>query len=179
MADIVQLEEKGNLLYPKTHTSAIDGFDETVVKKTGNEDIAGVKNFKNGLQISGKTVATQTEKKVIYSERKGSYFHAGQSFDLGPKATLEQVKMTWGRYDAVAGTDLGWGYQEFSYNMDSLFFSPYYYVLLSSSEGSFIIKDFIFKVENGNVIAVGTEKNGLDGRKGFTLKQIITYHKTS
>ncbi len=61
MADIVQLEEKGNLLYPKTHTSAIDGFDETVVKKTGNEDIAGVKNFKDGLQSAGKAVATKCD----------------------------------------------------------------------------------------------------------------------
>lgn len=26
MADIVQLEEKGNLLYPKTHSSAVDGL---------------------------------------------------------------------------------------------------------------------------------------------------------
>ncbi|MFD1900440.1 hypothetical protein [Enterococcus termitis] len=26
MADIVQLEEKGNLLYPKTHTSAVEGL---------------------------------------------------------------------------------------------------------------------------------------------------------
>lgn len=53
MADIVQLEEKGNLLYPKTHVSAIDNFDETVVKKTGNETILGVKNFKDGLQVDG------------------------------------------------------------------------------------------------------------------------------
>lgn len=28
MADIVQLEEKGNLLYPKTHSSAVDGFTD-------------------------------------------------------------------------------------------------------------------------------------------------------
>ncbi|EOL47814.1 hypothetical protein [Enterococcus caccae] len=56
MADIVQLEEKGNLLYPKTHTSAIDNFDETVVKKTGNETISGVKNFKDGIQINGENL---------------------------------------------------------------------------------------------------------------------------
>ncbi|WP_430607323.1 hypothetical protein IGJ55_000737 [Enterococcus sp. AZ170] len=56
MADIVQLEEKGNLLYPKTHVSAIDNFDETVVKKTGDEEITGVKNFKNSIQINGKNL---------------------------------------------------------------------------------------------------------------------------
>ncbi|WP_086314030.1 hypothetical protein A5821_001596 [Enterococcus sp. 7F3_DIV0205] len=61
MADIVQLEEKGNLLYPKTHTSAIDNFEETVVKKTGDEEIAGIKNFKDGLQSNGKTVATKSD----------------------------------------------------------------------------------------------------------------------
>lgn len=33
MADIVQLEEKGTVLYPKTHVQAIDGLEETVVSK--------------------------------------------------------------------------------------------------------------------------------------------------
>lgn len=61
MADIVQLEEKGNLLYPKTHVSAIDNFENVVVKKTGNETINGIKNFKDGLQISGKSVATKSD----------------------------------------------------------------------------------------------------------------------
>ncbi|MCA5012416.1 MULTISPECIES: hypothetical protein [unclassified Enterococcus] len=61
MADIVQLEEKGNLLYPKTHTSAIDGLDETLVKKTGDEDIAGVKNFTDGLKSQGEIVATKSD----------------------------------------------------------------------------------------------------------------------
>ncbi|MFK4566440.1 phage baseplate protein [Enterococcus sp. UD-01] len=56
MADIVQLEEKGNLLYPKTHVSAIDNLDEAVVKKTGDEEIAGVKNFKDAIQINGKNL---------------------------------------------------------------------------------------------------------------------------
>ncbi|MGX7202264.1 hypothetical protein BCR22_06755 [Enterococcus plantarum] len=65
MADIVQLEEKGNLLYPKTHVSAIDNFDETVVKKSGDEEIAGVKNFKDGLQISGKEVIKGYEKYTL------------------------------------------------------------------------------------------------------------------
>lgn len=58
MADIVQLEEKGSLLYPKTHTSAIDDLDVAVVKKTGNETVAGVKNFKDGLELNGKAVET-------------------------------------------------------------------------------------------------------------------------
>lgn len=61
MADIVQLEEKGNLLYPKTHTSAIDGLDETLVKKTGDEDIAGVKNFTDGLKSEGRLVAVKPD----------------------------------------------------------------------------------------------------------------------
>lgn len=56
MADIVQLEEKGNLLYPKTHVNAVDGLDRMVVKKSGNETITGVKNFKDGLQINGVSV---------------------------------------------------------------------------------------------------------------------------
>ncbi|MBO0439187.1 hypothetical protein [Candidatus Enterococcus ikei] len=56
MADIVQLEEKGNLLYPKTHTSAIDNFDEAVVKKTGNETINGIKNFTQRPTVNGKDV---------------------------------------------------------------------------------------------------------------------------
>lgn len=68
MADIVQLEEKGNLLYPKTHTSAIDGLDETVVKKTGNEDITGVKNFKDGLQSNGiEVVKSKPYKRTQYT----------------------------------------------------------------------------------------------------------------
>lgn len=63
MADIVQLEEKGTVLYPKTHISAIDNFDEfkaTVVKKTGDETIAGIKNFKDGIQIDGKELNLQS-----------------------------------------------------------------------------------------------------------------------
>lgn len=87
--------------------------------------------------------------------------------------------MTWGRYDSSAGTGLGWGCQAFSYNMDSIILSPYYFVLLSSAEGAFIIRDFIFKIDKGNVIVVGTKNNTGDSRKGFTLKQVIVYHKTS
>ncbi|MHC5229032.1 phage baseplate protein [Enterococcus sp. LJL99] len=56
MADIVQLEEKGTILYPKTHTKAIADLDNVVVKKTGNETIEGTKNFKTGLQINGKSL---------------------------------------------------------------------------------------------------------------------------
>ncbi|MGG5343268.1 hypothetical protein [Enterococcus sp. AZ192] len=66
MADIVQLEEKGNLLYPKTHTSAIDGLDETLVKKTGDEDIAGVKNFTSVPQINNVPVAV--DQGTVYEE---------------------------------------------------------------------------------------------------------------
>ncbi|MBO0470745.1 hypothetical protein JZO66_09310 [Enterococcus sp. DIV0242_7C1] len=66
MADIVQLEEKGNLLYPKTHTSAIDGLDETLVKKTGDEDIAGVKNFTSVPQINNVPIAV--DKGTVYKE---------------------------------------------------------------------------------------------------------------
>ncbi|ALS37255.1 hypothetical protein ABID30_002713 [Enterococcus rotai] len=73
MADIVQLEEKGNLLYPKTHTSAIDGFDETVVKKTGNEDIAGVKNFKDGIQVNNREIVNKTYfKEITNADRTGN-----------------------------------------------------------------------------------------------------------
>lgn len=56
MADIVQLEEKGTVLYPKTHTKAIDDLDNVVVKKTGNETIEGTKNFKTAIQINGKSL---------------------------------------------------------------------------------------------------------------------------
>ena len=66
MADIVQLEEKGNLLYPKTHASAIDGVDETLVKKTGDEDIAGVKNFTSVPQINNIPIAV--DQGVAYRE---------------------------------------------------------------------------------------------------------------
>lgn len=65
MADIVQLEEKGNLLYPKTHVSAIDNLDEAVVKKTGDEEIAGVKNFKDGLKINNQIVISGQEKYTL------------------------------------------------------------------------------------------------------------------
>lgn len=34
----------------------IDNFDETVVKKTGDEEITGVKNLKDGLQINGENL---------------------------------------------------------------------------------------------------------------------------
>ena len=68
MADIVQLEEKGNLLYPKTHTSAIDGLDETLVKKTGDEDIAGVKNFTDGLEVAKQSVISGFERYVLTNE---------------------------------------------------------------------------------------------------------------
>ncbi|MGX7244108.1 hypothetical protein ACWOC1_04605 [Enterococcus quebecensis] len=73
MADIVQLEEKGNLLYPKTHTSAIDNFDEAVVKKTGNETITGIKNFKDGLKVNGRDVVNKTYfKEITNTDRTGN-----------------------------------------------------------------------------------------------------------
>jgi hypothetical protein len=66
MADIVQLEEKGNLLYPKTHANAIDGLEETVVKKTGDENITGVKNFTSTPQINNIPVAV--DRGIAYRE---------------------------------------------------------------------------------------------------------------
>ncbi|MGX7265367.1 hypothetical protein [Enterococcus crotali] len=91
MADIVQLEEKGNLLYPKTHTSAIDNFDETVVKKTGNEEIAGVKNFKGDLQLNGKSVETKLDSGILWT---GTWI-LNELQTITPKKKLSDCKTGW------------------------------------------------------------------------------------
>lgn len=87
MADIVQLEEKGTVLYPKTHVQAIDGLEETVVSKKGNEEIEGIKNFKENIQINGKLLLD-----MFYPV--GSIFQSVNSLD--PSAimggTWERIK---------------------------------------------------------------------------------------
>lgn len=103
MADIVQLEEKGNLLYPKTHTSAIDGLDETLVKKTGDEDIAGVKNFTDGLKISNEEVVSGYDKyslndklintaaKANVSELAGTFVKVGNIVTFNGRMNISTV----------------------------------------------------------------------------------------
>lgn len=141
MADIVQLEEKGNLLYPKTHTSAIDGFDETVVKKTGNEDIAGVKNFKDDLQLNGKSVETKLDSDILWSG--GWILNEVQT--ITPKKKLSDCKTGWilvfQEYDK--GTTTG---SAFNY-----FHVPKCHVIKRSGKG------LVFQISNYNGTAKGVK----------------------
>lgn len=110
MADIVQLEEKGNLLYPKTHTSAIDNFDEAVVKKTGDENISGVKNFKDGIQQNGKALLTETELSALWTG--GWVMNTTQT--VTPKKKLTECRTGWIlRWQRILGGEVK--FQDYNY----------------------------------------------------------------
>ncbi|MEI5994774.1 hypothetical protein [Candidatus Enterococcus mansonii] len=107
MADIVQLEEKGNLLYPKTHVDAIDRLEETVVKKSGNETIGGVKNFKDGLQSGSKEVATKADYFGLSHTGKWTLTAASNKLPLGSTSTSSVFNFcTLNSYDVTVNENI-------------------------------------------------------------------------
>ncbi|HIB1903083.1 TPA: hypothetical protein ACWWCX_002172 [Enterococcus faecium] len=107
MPDIVQLKEDGVAKYLKTHADAIDGVDGKLVKATGNETILGTKNFQDGIQISGQSVAvaaaTTYEKIADWWTGAGYYMGETQSVTIENFDNVDEIIITLSRYDANYG----------------------------------------------------------------------------
>lgn len=65
MADIVQLEEKGTVLYPKTHVNAIDKLDATIHPK----QVEWVNITYNSGFITGESMPVQVMKTIMPDKR--------------------------------------------------------------------------------------------------------------
>ncbi len=104
MSDIVQLKEDGVAKYLKTHADAIDGVDGKLVKATGNETILGTKNFQDGIQIAGQSVAiaaaTTYERIIDYWDGTGVYLSENQSVTIPNIETVDEIVFTLSRYNA-------------------------------------------------------------------------------
>lgn len=107
MSDIVQLKEDGVAKYLKTHADAIDGIDGKLVKATGNETILGTKNFQDGLQVGGKSLASASaatyEKIADYWEGAGVYFDDKKTVTISNFDNVDEILITLSRYDANYG----------------------------------------------------------------------------
>jgi hypothetical protein len=80
MADIVQLEEKGNLLYPKTHSSAVDGLSDDL--KAAKNDVKN--DLKKELQPMAITEALWT----------GAWY-GGKDMTITPSKSLSECASGW------------------------------------------------------------------------------------
>lgn len=107
MSDIVQLKEDGVAKYLKTHAKAIDGVDGVLMKATGNETVLGTKNFQEGIQIAGKSiaVAAATTYEVIkdYWDGSGVYLSDTQSVTIPNLDTVDEIVFVLSRYNANYG----------------------------------------------------------------------------
>lgn len=101
MADIVELQENGVAKYIKTHADAVEGLGAVTVAKTGNETVAGLKNFQDGIQSAGEAVLTKTSADLIYAAKStGEVLWSGTS-TLNSTHTLTPSK-------ALADCQNGW-----------------------------------------------------------------------
>ncbi|WP_430602217.1 hypothetical protein IGJ02_002528 [Enterococcus sp. DIV0724b] len=109
MADIVQLEEKGNLLYPKTHTSAIDGLIDLIYPVgsiyMSTKDI-DLNSFIGGTweRIKGKVLVgvDETDVDFVAGKTGGSKTHTLTVNEMPSHG--HQLGLTKGTNPAVSGT---------------------------------------------------------------------------
>lgn len=107
MAKIVQLQENGVDKYLKTHADAIDGVDGKLVKASGNETVLGTKNFQDGIQIAGKSVAvaaaTTYEVVANYWDGTGMYLSANQTITIPNYSEVDEIIVIVSRYNSNIG----------------------------------------------------------------------------
>lgn len=107
MADIIQLKENGVIQYTKAHAKGIDGIDGVLVKASGNENIAGNKNFTGAITLNSKRLLTEDDLISTTPIWEGATFMSGTQTVTLSKSLKDcslGIIVKFNPYNSTAGT---------------------------------------------------------------------------